>query len=668
MICRIVDIEGEICFFCIHDNLEGGLKMMLWKKARSESTPTQQESVRFGLRSKLVISLVGLVALSSVLMIMTMTRRSAAFLDEQARQDIDRNLTAFELLLEAEMDKLHGVSEVLLNFPGLVEMVAVRDGESIRAFMDETFEVLRNDVDIVHLQVSDRDRRVLYRGQEPGVFGSDLSSDPLVQLVWQTGVDAEGFSMADEGIYLLSGEPLYDDSGTMVGVLEVGKIIDNNYLDSLKEQLDVNFTLFSGDQRVATTIQNARGERAVGTRIDHAEILADVLQEGGRWVGRLFVVGSNDIYGAYAAIHGFDGAVIGMLFAGESAEIYDARRRQDVLTAVLLLVICMAVSTALALFLSGKIVGPVIALSGTFKQVAAGDFTVSVPDYGQDEIGVIGRAVKGMVSDLQSVFGSIVSSAQAVEQLSTNVSDASENITVSIQDVASSVNEVAASTAELSSSSQDMTHESMAVADKAGVGTREMDQALEQMKTIESSFRELKVIIRQLGERSRSIGDIIKVINDISEQTNLLALNAAIEAARAGEYGRGFAVVADEVRKLAEQSSASTKEIERLIFETQADASNAVNGMERSTASVEEGIEVMAKSSQTFAEIVNSIQTLLSRIENVASSSQELSASSQEVAASTEEQSASIQEISAAAEELKDAATTLYQELQRFKF
>lgn len=632
------------------------------------TTLNKSERISFGLKQKIMMAFIALVAISGILIITVTIQRNTVFLEEQGSKEIDSSLMALELIIHQELEGLHGILEVISSYPGLAKAVMDDDREAVAGILQPLFSAVKEDLGVTNLQINDNRLHSYYRAHKPEEFGDDLSSRAMLRKVALEKQGIEGFDLGRSGLAIRAAQPLTDEFGIAVGVIEIGKLLNNEYLDNLTELLGVNLTIFQGDERIATTVLTADGERAVGTKITHPGVLKDVLAEGGRWAGQLVIVGSNNIFGAYSAIRDVEGNITGMLFTGLSADAYDARRKQDLMLAILLLVISLGITAALAFILSTRIVGPIIGLSGTLKEVASGNFIVEIKDYGKDEIGVIARAVKDMTNDLRQLFASVASSSQSVEQLAEGVSGASDNISISIQDVASSVNEVAAATSELSSSAQNMTHESTLVAQKAEYGEKEMTKALEQMKLIEDSFRQLKVNIEQLGHRSASIGEIVKVINDISEQTNLLALNAAIEAARAGEYGRGFAVVADEVRKLAEQSSTSTKEIERLISGTQVDSADAVKGMERSSSAVDEGITVMLNSSKTFGEIVHSINSLLAKIQDVASSSQELSASSQEVAASTEEQSASIEEISSAAEEVKQAAKSLIGELNKFKF
>jgi methyl-accepting chemotaxis protein len=638
------------------------------RKAQQTETKvkTGDNTVKFGMRKKLLIYFIGLVTVFCLLITLVLNFRSTNFLEEQATGEIDTKLTVFQLLLDEQEVLLRPLCESLKY--EFMDPLEEGNRKDIERKLVQLYEIYKNTYGITHMQLNDPQLHILASIHDPNGYGKDESGKPLLKkaLGFGSGRLVTGFEMGENGLVLSSAGPLASYSSQFSGIIEIGQEINNDYLDLVKEKIGVDFTVFKGNERIATTITDEEGERVLGTTIDHPEILEQVLEEGGRWAGRLQIAGANNMFGSYTALRDTDDNIIGMLFAGTSAVPYDTQQRQNRNIAFGLLAIAIIVTAAVSILFANNIVRPLTDLLEVFSAVAKGNFSVTVKKYGDDEVGLMGRAVAQMVENLRYFVAQISKLAGKVDNLSRGVSDATENISSSVQDVAKSTTEVASSTGYLSSLSQDMSEEAAKTAEKASSSQAEMERALEQMRAIEGSFQELKETIDELGQRSAEIGDIIQVINEISEQTNLLALNAAIEAARAGDYGRGFAVVADEVRKLAERSSASTEEIARLISDTQKDAASAVQGMDKSAAAVDSGRLAMLESADTFGEIVASVKKLMSKIEEVAASSQELSASSEEVAATTEEQSAAVEEIAAATDELENASATLYEELKKF--
>ncbi len=260
------------------------------------------------------------------------------------------------------------------------------------------------------------------------------------------------------------------------------------------------------------------------------------------------------------------------------------------------------------------------------KRVAAGDLSSDVVIKGS-ETGIYAQ-VLSMIASLRNTVGTINSTAG-------QLSDASQNIMVSasqvhqsshqqmeqLEQTATAMNEMTMTVEEVARSAQTAADSANQAHESASHGTSVVAEMNTKITELISGIGHVQEVIVQLDSETSRVGSILDVINGISEQTNLLALNAAIEAARAGEAGRGFAVVADEIRGLANQTQASTSEIQNMITNLQNAAESAVKLMEENAAGAGETGARSADANQALAVIGGeavSIQDMNSQIATAA--------------------------------------------------
>lgn len=380
-------------------------------------------------------------------------------------------------------------------------------------------------------------------------------------------------------------------------------------------------------------------------------------------------------------------------------------------TIIVLLIVCIIISIGTVIIISRLISKPIVIMAKSAEKIADGDLTVeSIKVTNKDEIGDLANSFNRMTDGLRDMIIKITEASQSVAAYSQELSASSEETTAAAEQVSKTILELSsgatAQSEELESTSshlgqisatiqqtaanaESVANVSMMVSNTANQGVIEAENAVRKIDRVKQVSMETSDVINTLGKRSEEIGQIVYVIKSIADQTNLLALNAAIEAARAGEQGRGFAVVAEEVRKLAEQSSASTQQIEGLINDIQNETNRAINVIEAGGEEILEGVEAVNKSGKSFNDIVKEIEQVVEQIHEISSAteqiasesneivksvdsiaaiSQQTAASSQEVSAASEEQTASMEEVSSSAQELAHLAEELLETVSRFNY
>ncbi len=233
--------------------------------------------------------------------------------------------------------------------------------------------------------------------------GKELAAQARLRIVPGGNGRAHPVEWIDQGLVIFSASPVRIGR-RVVGAVYGGVLINGSteVVGQVKQAIFGNevfegrqvgaVSIFLGDVRVSTQ------EIVVGT-LASSEVAAKVLEEGGRWVGRAFVV--RDWYiTAYEPLRDNDRKIVGMVGLGVREAPYLAVRTRVMLTFLVVAAIGVLIVIGLTYVIARAMTRPLAAMAVATRRIAAGDLDHAVPVTSGDEIGTLAGSFNAMVTSL----------------------------------------------------------------------------------------------------------------------------------------------------------------------------------------------------------------------------------------------------------------------------
>ena len=508
--------------------------------------------------------------------------------------------------------------------------------------------------------------------------------------------------MADGADFAMSGDTLKKGNETLSENYEL--------IDKLKQERDVELSIFYGDTRVLTTLKDSSGKREINKKM--SKEIYDIIQRGESYFTDDLELFGVPYSGCYVPLYQPNSdKIVGSIFCGRSQAEVNAAAHSTIVSMALSMMGVFIVAIVIGMFVITRIVKHLDGAVDYLGTLSKGALNLTVKKdlvVRKDEVGDIARAIQRLVESMRDIITNITTSSQALQGFSEKFSASFDRIAESINNVNIAVDEIAngssSQAAETMSASQKVTQMGTALDEttanvetlgSSSVKMREYNKTaaknLDELSAISETTKSSVLLVQnqtnQTNDSAQEIREATELITDIANQTNLLSLNASIEAARACENGRGFAVVADEIRNLSEQSRESAERIVEIVNTLIANSNTSVTTMNEVAENIrtqnnkiEETGEMFRSLNEEIAEVTEAIEKIRKQTEALDVQKKEvldivdgLAAIAEQNAAGTEETSASMAEFHEiidscheATEELTKLAQNLADHTERF--
>jgi methyl-accepting chemotaxis protein len=460
---------------------------------------------------------------------------------------------------------------------------------------------------------------VVFSSTEKIKQGSDLSKSINALQNALMGESTSGMYQNDElGIYCTSAVPIYNSDDEIAGsIVTISQLNKTGLLDELKSNHGLEFSLFQGNSRFVTTLQQDN-QRAVGTQLDIA-IAQNVLKNHEEFFGKTRILGIPYL-AKYAPLYDNNGETIGALSAALPLSAIEDNRFQTAIMSVSTSagVVIIAVLFIL-LFVRKNIRRPLLNIADKAKKIADGETDITIAYRKKDEIGVLAasfdrvmQSIKALTADTglltQAALDGNLSARADVEQHQGGFRKIIEGINDTLDAVIMPINEASQVLKEMAKGNLDVTLDKEYKGDHAIIKSA-LNQTINAIRSYILEITDLLQLISQgnldvsitsdykgnFVALKNSINNITVSLSDVLSEINISAEQVASGTRQVSDgsqnISQGAAQQAASIQKLtasiiqianaAQQNADNADKANELVMEAKRRASSGDEQMQR---------------------------------------------------------------------------------------
>ena len=278
----------------------------------------------------------------------------SGYVDKKIEGELDRAL--LEILHEVAVLKAqpaHIASLYFASTPEIARALASGDREALLAHATK----LRDTTGIELCIITDHSGKALVRTYAPEIYGDDLTMMHTVRAALAGQASSQIESSATTQMSAWAGAPITDGQGRLLGAAVIGFRLDTeDFVDKHKAISGCEITVIRGNKRVATTLLQEDGTRAVGTEV--SEHIMQALLENKAFSGRTHVL-NQEAFGRYSPFLDPDDTVVGALFVGRFLTEKTDTIRSFIKVGLFTTIIILGIACLFILLITKRISAPI---------------------------------------------------------------------------------------------------------------------------------------------------------------------------------------------------------------------------------------------------------------------------------------------------------------------